>query len=48
LVEDQLIGFIRKTQPETYKKLEENYGVDTPQEILRTLHSELEKVPLWF
>ena len=47
IAEDHLIGFLRKTQSETFKKLEENYGADTPQEILRALRGEVEKTPLW-
>lgn len=48
IVEDQLLTFIKKTQPETFKKLESNYGSDAPQEIFRTLKEEVKKVPLWY
>ena len=48
IAEEHLIGFLRKTQSETFKKLEENYGADASQEILRALHRELEKAPLWY
>ncbi|MBU4304402.1 MAG: DEAD/DEAH box helicase family protein [Candidatus Omnitrophica bacterium] len=48
IAEEHLIGFLRKTQPETFKKLEENYGVDASLEILRALRGELEKAPLWY
>lgn len=48
IAENHLIGFLRKTQSETFKKLEDNYGADAPQEILRALRSELEKAPLWY
>lgn len=48
IAEEHLIGFLRKTQPETFRKLEENYGVDASQEILRALRGELEKAPLWY
>jgi len=48
IAENHLIGFLRKTQAETFEKLEENYGADAPQEILRALHNELEKAPLWY
>lgn len=48
IAENHLIGFLRKTQVDTFKKLEDNYGTDAPQEILRALKEELEKVPLWY
>jgi len=48
IAEDHLVGFLRKTQAETFKKLEDNYGADAPQEILRALRNELEKAPLWY
>jgi len=48
IAEDHVIGFLRKTQADTFKKLEDNYGADAPQEILRALKGELEKVPLWY
>ncbi len=48
IAEDHLIGFLRKTQKETFKKLEENYGTDAGQEIMLALRDDLEKVPLWY
>jgi len=48
IAEDYLMAFIRKTQGKTYEKLEDNYGTDAPQEIMRALKGELEKVPLWY
>lgn len=45
--EDHLLSFIRATQKETYKKLEENYGSDSGDEIFRALKKELGYRPLW-
>ena len=48
IAEDHLLAFIRATQKETYEALEEDYGTDTPSEILRALKKELRVSPLWW
>ena len=40
-IEDHLLSFIRATQKNTYKALEENYGSDSGDEIFRALKKEL-------
>ncbi len=47
LIEDDLIAYIRKTQLYTYAKLEQNYGSDTDDEIIRALKDETNHKPLW-
>lgn len=38
---DLVIQFIKKTQPEKWEKLEEQYGLDTKKQFLKRLDSEL-------
>ncbi len=45
--EDHLIAFIKATQEDTYQKLEEEYGTDARDEILRAFKAELNLTPLW-
>jgi len=45
--EDHLIAFIKATQPDTFKALEENYGTDARSEIFRALKDEVRHTPLW-
>lgn len=47
LVEPDFIDYIKRTQIEKFKKLEESYGTDTPTEIVRALKDELCSRPLW-
>lgn len=47
IAEDQLWAFLTPTQPETLKKLKDDYGTDAREEIFRALRKELEHTPLW-
>lgn len=47
IVRDQLVSFIKGTQPDKYELLEENFGSDAPQEIIKALKGKLVKSPLW-
>ena len=48
IAEDHLLAFIKATQKETYEALEQDYGSDTPDEVLRSLKKELRVSPLWW
>jgi len=43
LVDTQLLGFIKKTQPETLEKLELQYGSETDNKLIKRVSSEIEK-----
>lgn len=45
--EDHLIAFIKATQPDTFKALEEDYGTDARSEIFRSLKEAVRHTPLW-
>lgn len=45
--EDHLMSFLRATQGDTLKALEEEYGTDARDEIFRALRDELRVTPLW-
>jgi type I restriction enzyme R subunit len=45
--EDHLIAFIKASQPDTFKALEDDYGTDAHGEILRALKEEVRHTPLW-
>lgn len=45
--EDYLMAFIKATQADTYKALEETYGTDARSEIFRALKEEVCHTPLW-
>ncbi|MDA3938754.1 MAG: DEAD/DEAH box helicase family protein [Spirochaetia bacterium] len=47
LIEKDLISYLQQTQPDAYKKLEDNYGTDTSAEIIRALKDEITHKPLW-
>lgn len=47
IAEEHLWGFLKATQADTIKKLEEEYGTDARGEIFRALRKELESTPLW-
>jgi len=47
IAEDQLWAFLRATQADTLKKLEDDYGTDARDEVLKALRKELEHTPLW-
>ena len=47
IVEDHLWAFLNDTQPETVKKLAEDYGTDARDEVFRALQNELRHTPLW-
>jgi type I restriction enzyme R subunit len=45
--EDHLIAFIKASQPDIFKALEEDYGTDAHSEIFRALKEEVHHTPLW-
>ena len=47
IAEDQLWAFLKATQADTLKKLEEDYGTDAREEVFKALRKELEHTPLW-
>src|SRR5258708_16418268 len=47
IVEDHLWAFLNDTQPETVKKMAEDYGTDARDEVFRALQNELRHTPLW-
>lgn len=47
IAEDHLWAFLKATQAETLKKLEDNYGTDARDEVFKALRKELEHTPLW-
>jgi len=47
IAEDQLWAFLRATQADTLKKIEDDYGTDARDEVFKALRKELERTPLW-
>ena len=47
IAEDQLWAFLKATQSDTLKKLEDDYGTDAREEVFKALRKELEHTPLW-
>ncbi len=47
IAEDQLWAFLRATQADTLKKLEDDYGTDARDEVFKAFRKELEHTPLW-
>jgi type I restriction enzyme R subunit len=47
IAEDQLWAFLKATQPDTLKKLEDDYGTDAREEVFKALRKELAHTPLW-
>lgn len=47
IIQDDLIGFIKATQPDKFERLYEDYKEDTPKQIINTIKEETEKSPLW-
>src|SRR5947209_6743469 len=47
IAEDHLWTFLNDTQKETIRKLSEDYGADTRDEIFRALREEMLHTPLW-
>ena len=47
IAEDQLWAFLKATQADTLKKLEEDYSTDARDEVFKALRKELEHTPLW-
>jgi len=45
--EDQLWAFLKASQPDTLKKLEDDYGTDAREEIFKALRKELQHTPMW-
>lgn len=46
-IDEQIIAFIKDTQVEKFIKLEELYGKDAADQILKAIKKELEYKPLW-
>src|SRR5260221_4756284 len=47
ITEDQLWAFLKASQPDTLKKLEDDYGTDAREEVFKALRKELVRTPLW-
>lgn len=47
IAEELLWAFLKATQADTLKKLEDDYSTDARDEVLRALRKELEHTPLW-
>ena len=47
IAEDQLWAFLKASQPDTLKKLQDDYGTDAREEVFKALRKELEHTPLW-
>jgi len=47
IAEDQLWAFLKATQGDTLKKLEDDYSTDARDEVFKALRKELEHTPLW-
>ncbi len=47
IAEDLLWSFLKATQADTLKKLEDDYGTDARDEVFKALRKELEHTPLW-
>ena len=47
IAEDHLWAFLKATQADTLKKLEDDYGTDARGEVFKALRKELEHTPLW-
>ena len=47
IAEDLLWAFLKATQADTLKKLEDDYGTDARDEVFKALRKELEHTPLW-
>src|SRR5450432_3970348 len=47
IAEDQLWAFLKATQADILKKLEDDYGTDAREEVFKALRKEVEHTPLW-
>lgn len=47
IAEDQLWAFLKATQADALKKLEDDYGTDARDEVFKALRKELAHTPLW-
>lgn len=47
IIEAHLIAFIKETQLEKYQSLQNNFGTDTDNEIIKAIKDELGKTQLW-
>src|SRR5262245_24823385 len=47
IAEDHLWAFLKATQSDTLKKLEDDYGTDARDEVFKALRKESEYTPLW-
>ncbi len=47
IAEDQLWAFLKASQSDTLKKLEDDYSTDAREEVFKALRKALEHTPLW-
>lgn len=47
IAEDHLWAFLKATQADTLKNLEDDYGTDARDEVFKALRKELKHTPLW-
>ena len=47
MADDHLWAFLKATQADTIKKLEDDYGTDAREEVFKALRKELAHTPLW-
>jgi type I restriction enzyme R subunit len=47
IAEDHLWAFLKATQADTLKKLEDDYSTDAREEVFKALRKELQHTPLW-
>lgn len=47
IAENQLWAFLKASQSDTLKKLEDDYGTDAREEVFKALRKELQHTPLW-
>ena len=43
LIKDELIDFLKNTQPQKWDKLNDSYGIDTEKKVLQRISSEISK-----
>ena len=44
LIPNEVIGFLKRTQPKDWAKLENHYGGDTETKILKRINIEMKKI----
>ena len=43
LIKDEVIDFLKNTQPQKWNKLNDSYGIDTEKKVLQRISSEISK-----